>query len=387
MPYSFKANYAMLNLFRSALSILVFSAAVASVSGCALWEAKPEVPLKQATVEQLTGRLQARGMAIQTMKGLFRAQVTGSVMPIAQRVEGAVYYRRPESLRLQGFNHLGGKLFEFIQNRTHYRLDLPAEGKRYAGPLEELKQAKIGRLLQLSRWAVGGVIGDGSSAGRLRTTLSEDGDRYRLDVFQTAPEDRLLRRLWFERRTLQVVEEERMRDDGEVEASMTFEDYRVVASAPAMAAPAGQEAGRTAPMPFKITVVDRISSGSMVLTFHEIVLNPTLKPEELAHIIPERFYCNRRDAATTSLFAISTRPAGRLAPRDLDVLVGTGTLLPGACPPSRRIEGDRHLAQMRGRVSVPRLRVPVSRRVSSVSSRTVMNNVGLPGCAVGEPVA
>ena len=220
-------------------------------------------------------------MAIQTMKGLFRAQVTGSVMPIAQRVEGAVYYRRPESLRLQGFNHLGGKLFEFIQNRTHYRLDLPAEGKRYAGPLEELKQAKIGRLLQLSRWAVGGVIGDGSSAGSLRTALSEDGDRYRLDVFQTAPEDRLLRRLWFERRTLQVVEEERMRDDGEVEASMTFEDYRVVASAPAMAAPAGQEAGRTAPMPFKITVVDRISSGSMVLTFHEIVLNPTLKPEEL----------------------------------------------------------------------------------------------------------
>jgi hypothetical protein len=34
-------------------------------------------------------------------------------------------------------------------------------------------------------------------------------------------------------------------------------------------------------MPFKVTVVDRVASGSMVLTFHEIVLNPALKPEEL----------------------------------------------------------------------------------------------------------
>jgi hypothetical protein len=90
-------------------------------------------------------------------------------------------------------------------------------------------------------------------------------------VFQPTPGGRLLRRLWFERRALQLVQEERLRDDGEVEASMTFEDYRGIprASAPAMQ------------MPFKVTVVDRVASGSMVLTFHEIVLNPALKPEEL----------------------------------------------------------------------------------------------------------
>jgi outer membrane biogenesis lipoprotein LolB len=249
--------------------------------GCAWFQSVPEIPLKQATVEQLTGQLQEREAAIRTMKGLFRAQVSGSVISIAQRVEGAMYYRRPEALRLQGFNQLGGKLFEFSQNKTHYRLDLPTEGKRYAGLIEELQQARIGRLLQLSRWAVGGVIGGDSSGSGLRTALAEDGDRYRLDVFQPAPGGRLLRRIWFERQSLQVVEEERLRDNGEVEASMTFEDYRGIPAGPAGAVPAAGGSANTTSMPFKVTIVDRVASGSVVLTFHEIVLNPTLKPEDL----------------------------------------------------------------------------------------------------------
>jgi len=247
------------------------------LSGCAWFQRAPQVPLKEATAAQLTGQLQEREAGIRTMKGLFRAQITGSGMPIAQRVEGAVYYRRPEALRLQGFNHLGGKLFEFRQNKTHYRLDLPAEGKRYAGSLEELRQAKIGRILQLSRWAVGGVIGGDSSPGGSRALLFEDGDRYRLDLFQPAPAGRMIRRLWFERRSLQVVQEDRMRENGEVEASMTFEDYRGIPAAPVAVA---KEAGRPTLMPFKVTVEDHVASGSMVLTFHEIVLNPALRPDE-----------------------------------------------------------------------------------------------------------
>jgi outer membrane biogenesis lipoprotein LolB len=263
---------------RKTLCLLLFIFCL--LPGCAWFQSVPEIPLKQATAEQLTGQLQEREAAIRTMKGLFRAQVSGSVISIAQRVEGAMYYRRPESLRLQGFNQLGGKLFEFSQNRTHYKLDLPTEGKRFAGAIEDLQQARIGRLLQLSRWAVGGVGGDSSGSG-LRTALAEDGDRYRLDVFQRDPGGRLLRRLWFDRRSLQVVEEERLRDNGEVEASMTFEDYRGIPAAPAGAMPAAGGSTSATLMPFKVTIVDRVASGSVVLTFHEIVLNPALKPEEL----------------------------------------------------------------------------------------------------------
>lgn len=262
-------------------SFVILNFALLAMPGCAWFQHAPETPLKEATVEQLRELLQERKDAIQTMKGLFRAQVAGSGIPIAQRVEGAMYYRRPEALRLQGFNHLGSKLFEFSQNRTHYRLDLPAEGKRFAGSLDDLQHAKIGRLLQLSRWAVGGVVGGDSSAGSLRTVLMEEGDRYRLDVFQSAHESRLLRRLWFDRRSLQVVQEERLRENGDVEASMTFEDYRGIPAAPVSVTSAAEGSAGVTLMPFKVTIVDRIVSGSMVLTFHEIVLNPALKPEEL----------------------------------------------------------------------------------------------------------
>lgn len=277
MPSLYKVN--SLNVITRTFVLLPF--ALAALSGCAWFQQVPEAPLEQATAEQLTGQLQEREAAIQTLKGLFRAQVSGSVISIAQRVEGAMYYRRPEALRLQGFNQLGGKLFEFSQNRTHYKLDLPTEGKRFAGLIEELQQARIGRLLQLSRWAVGGVVGGDSSGSGFRTAFTKDGDRYRLDVFQSDPGGRLLRRLWFDRRSLQVVEEERLRDNGEVEASMTFEDYRGIPAAPAGAVPAAGASASATLMPFKVTIVDRVASGSVVLTFHEIVLNPTLKPEEL----------------------------------------------------------------------------------------------------------
>ncbi|MGH7148940.1 MAG: hypothetical protein ACREIJ_13715, partial [Nitrospiraceae bacterium] len=64
--------------------------------------------------------------------------------------------------------------------------------------------------------------------------------------------------------------------------------------------------------------------------------------------------------------------AGRLAPRTLTVLLGTGALLFGACP--RLEERDRH--RRRRRSQSPGLRAPVSRRVSAISRRTVMNNAG-----------
>jgi hypothetical protein len=246
-----------------------------SLTGCAWFQRAPEVPLRQATAEQLTGMLQERETIIRTMKGLFRAQIKGPGVLIAQRVEGAMYYRRPEALRLQGFNQFGGKLFEFSQNRELYRLDLPSEGKRFAGSVDELRRAKIGRLLQLSQWAVNGVVGTDSSSGA-RVALVEDDNRYRLDVFDAVQEGRVLRRLWFERRSLQMVQEERLLLNGDVEALMTFDDFRPIPVTPASDTPE-----RAALMPFTITVVDRVASGSVVLTFHEIVLNPALKPEEL----------------------------------------------------------------------------------------------------------
>jgi hypothetical protein len=65
----------------------------------------------------------------------------------------------------------------------------------------------------------------------------------------------------------------------------------------------------------------------------------------LARIIHEGFYCNRQSAAATSL------TAGGLAARSVNILFQV-------CLP------------------LSRLRAPVSRGVSAVSSRTLVNNAG-----------
>ena len=69
----------------------------ALLAGCAEVTPREKVQLKQATVEELTVLLSQREAAIQTMKGLFSAKVRGGIIPIASRVEGALYYRRPNA--------------------------------------------------------------------------------------------------------------------------------------------------------------------------------------------------------------------------------------------------------------------------------------------------
>lgn len=263
----------MRSLNSAAAALLALSVAV--MPGCMWVHTAPAIPLKQATVEQLTALLDERAGTIQTMKGLFRAQVAGTGLLIAQRADGVVYYRRPDALRLQGFSAVGSKLFEYSQHRAQFQLEVPSEKKRYAGPVEELRQAKIGRLLQLSRWAVDGMVGNDRTLAGLRTALAEVGDRYRLDVFQAAPGSRLLRRLWFERHALYIVQEDWIRETGEVEASMTFDDFRVIPRTRG-------EVGVETVMPFRVTVTDYLAAGSVALSFQEIVVNPVLKPDELA---------------------------------------------------------------------------------------------------------
>src|SRR2546426_11445571 len=92
-------------LFRSSISryfalfILDFALA-AAIAGCATWRAQP--PLRAATAGQVIELLRAREAAIRTLKSLFRAQIKAPGIPIAQLVEGAGVFRRPDALRLPG---------------------------------------------------------------------------------------------------------------------------------------------------------------------------------------------------------------------------------------------------------------------------------------------
>jgi hypothetical protein len=275
-----------------ALSVAVLLLVSCTVlGGCALFPSRPAVPLKQATAAELTALLREREAAIQTMKGLFRVSIKGEGIPIAQRIEGAMYYRRPDAMRLQGFTALGGELFEFVLSDDLYKLRLPTMSRVLTGRSSEIgKMGKLARPFQLSVWAMSGAVGIASVARHERVALKEDGDRYRLDVFASGEDNSrsgtVVRRLWFERRSLQVVQEERLSPTGELEAVMYFDDFRPVGESEAgVQAEDAANGFRTRLMrPFKITMEDGHGQGRLQVTFHEIVPNVPLRPADLGTV-------------------------------------------------------------------------------------------------------
>ena len=255
-------------------TIVVAMLALTFLSGCALFAPREEAQLKQATVAELTALLSQREAAIQTLKGLFSAKVRGGIIPIASRVEGSLYYRRPNAMRLRGFTAVGGELFEFVQTDDQFRLRLPTMGRVLSGsPSDMSEMGKLARPFQLSVWAMGGLLGTGKITKDETVALVEEGDRYRLDVFGQSPSgvQFMRRQLWFERQTLHVVREDRLTESGAVEATIQYEDFRAIGD------------GRLL-RPFKIMLEDGKGQGSVQVTFHEMTPNQPLTAADLAQV-------------------------------------------------------------------------------------------------------
>jgi hypothetical protein len=253
-------------------------------TACTLFTPKEEAPqLRQATAEELTTLLRQREAALQSLKGLFSAKVRGGILPIATRVEGALYYQRPNAMRLRGFTAVGSELFEFLQADDQYILRLPTMGRVLSGANSDTKElGKLARPFQLSVWAMGGVLGTGTVAAEETAKLSEDGDRYRLDISGPSAmgTEIVRRRLWFDRQTFLVVKEDRLTDTGDVDASIQYDDFRPIGEPTAIPA-ASPESDERLVRPFKISIEDGKGQGAVQVTFHEIIPNQPIKPSEL----------------------------------------------------------------------------------------------------------
>ncbi len=259
-------------------------------TGCALLQPASEAPLKVATAEELTALLRQRAAAIHSMTGLFTAKVRGGFVPITSRVDGTVYYRRPNALRLRGFTSIGSELlFEFVQADDQYKLRLPTMGRVLTGRQSEMREMdELARPFQLSVWAMGGLLGIGMIAKGETVKLAEDGDRYRLDVYSEADGlvqgSVLVRRLWFDRRTLLVVQEHRLALSGEVDATIQYEDFRPLDDPERRSSSAKVAEDARLLRPFKISLEDGHGQGSVQVTFHEILPNQVIKEEDLGHV-------------------------------------------------------------------------------------------------------
>ncbi len=274
---------------RANFTFFILPFALALLAGCTSVAPREEAPLKQATAEELTTLLRQREAAIHSMKGLFSAKVRGGLIPITSRMEGAVYYRRPNALRLRGFTSIGSELFEFVQAGDLYKLRLPMMGRVLTGRQSEMgEMGKFARPFQLSVWAMGGVLGTGTIGKGETVKLVEDGGRYRLDVYAagegSVEGSVVARRLWFDRRTLLVVQEDRLSPSGEVDATIQYEDFRLIDD-PELGSSQTKAGGAPRLLrPFKISLEDGHGQGSVQVTFHEMLPNQVMKTEDLGHV-------------------------------------------------------------------------------------------------------
>ena len=249
------------------------------VSGCAVFSGKPEVPLNDEVTKWVLESLQQREARIRSVKGLFRATVSGSsVLPISQNLDGVLFYERPYVVRLRGFARVGGTIFEFQRDGDFYKLNIPSSGKAVQGQITTLDNSQdISRVVEMSIRTMDAILGKFDDADGKKVLLYQDEENFRLDIQRlkktgaknNAP---ILTRVWVNRDTFDVIQVEYLMEDEETIMVVECSDFRAVKSKdPSIISPIR--------LPFHIRAEDlRSQGGSMTLTFQELAANAESAP-------------------------------------------------------------------------------------------------------------
>ncbi len=249
------------------------------VSGCAVFSGRPEVPLNDEVTKWVLESLRQREARIRSVKGLFRASVSGSsVLPISQNLDGVLFYERPYVVRLRGFARVGGTIFEFQRDGDYYNLHIPSSGKAVQGQITTLDHSQdVSRVVEMSIRTMDAILGKFDDADGKKVLLYQDGENFRLDIQSmieteernTAP---FTTRVWVNRDTFDVIQVEYLMEDEETIMVVECSDFRAVKSKdPSILSPIR--------LPFHIRAEDlRSQGGSMTLTFQELAANAESAP-------------------------------------------------------------------------------------------------------------
>jgi hypothetical protein len=185
-------------------------------------------------------------------------------------MEAALVYQRPGTIRLQAFARLGFPLFDLMLADGQYQLLFPLQGKTQKGLVSELdRKGGISAPVLLGLQATMGSLGGGILPTD-HVALREENDNYVLDVMTEPDRNRVARRLWFERTTLEIVRQDLYDASGNVVATMAYQSYRAV----------GATSAGPLTWPSRVLAEDGLGQAKLVLTFHEIIPNPELTSQD-----------------------------------------------------------------------------------------------------------
>ena len=248
-------------------------------AGCARVPRPPSVAPAPAALsaEELVARLQERGAAIQTLKAQFSIEATGKDIKGTQRMEAAMIYQRPNLVRLRTFARIGLPIFDLILINDRYQIKIPMQGKFLTGRVADLdRQEGLGPSILLGLKATLGNLNGTTVLPTDHLRLREAEGLYALEVIPSEEGVAVARRLWFDQGTLELVREELLDSSGQTLATVLFQDYRPVGSTAANAK------GQTVAIvrPYLVRAEDANGRAKLVLTFREIVSNPSLSPQD-----------------------------------------------------------------------------------------------------------
>ena len=249
--------------------LLVGAAMLLLQAGCARAPVIPPAPLI-TTAEELVILLREREIAVETLKVQFAVEASGAALKVPQRMEAAMVYRRPGTIRLQTFARMGFPVFDLVLADGQYRLLYPMQGKSQKGSVAELDhKGALGAPISLGLLATLGSLG-GMFLPTDQVVLREENDQYVLDVMPVSEGGNVARRLWFTRSTLEVARQDLFDASGALQATMVYQDYRAV----------GSTAAGPLTWPTRVQAEDGMGRTKLVLTFHDVIPNPELTSQD-----------------------------------------------------------------------------------------------------------
>lgn len=233
----------------------------------------PDVAL---TPETILSTLQEREANLETLKGLFQVDVQTSALSFLSRVRGTLVYQRPQSIRITGITLLGGAVFDFVARGGTYVLRVPWQPNVMVGRVDDLTGLGEWRSpIQLSLGALQVLLGNVPMIADSEVRLEDESYRYTIPLSRgTSLLDFAdgVQHVWVDRYSAQIRAIDYLTPDERTQLAFTASDFRAVRDE-------SHTRERSIVLPFHVQARDRTTSGSMTLTFLELVANVSL-PEK-----------------------------------------------------------------------------------------------------------
>lgn len=254
-----------------AFILLIF---VLILPGCFGSHVKPTEPppvLKNWTADEILGVVSQRAQAIQQIKSLITIEIEGKrpagFLLSGQGLQATLWADRPRQIRLQGFNPVGGILFDFVSEDGHLQLSAPGQSKEVQTALEEMLIRK-GMKSSFSSELLDALAGGGQPLMRPSefSAVEQNGGEIILYQFllNTDGKAHLIRKYWLEGGRLLTKQAVYFDPSGRSSVTVLYHDYQAVIS------PGGARSESFWPREITATLNERTR---VVITFREVKLN------------------------------------------------------------------------------------------------------------------